>query len=236
MLPEFQPPENGVPGWQRKSKWGGDSRQLPEGGKTRIATFHIADHFFYVKKSVNLRKDDTKNHDTRTVLLLGVLGEIYKQPGAKSSLLCFETEKSWILCLRVRPGVGEPRLWRKQMGGAPPPKSVSLCFLCKSIFQKYENWHQPKAAFGVYGGGHRIVVGVVGKHSGNTFLEIIPYWPEPQLWQLLGIPLTMVDDTLAQIHLELHPRPSFISIFSSYPLSLAEWPNYSLINSWVYIF
>lgn len=98
-------------------------------GEIRIATFHIADHFFYVKKSVNLRKDDTKNHDTRTVLLLGVLGEIYKRPGAKSSLLCFETEKSWILCLRVRPGVGESRLWRKQMGGAPPPKSVSLHFL-----------------------------------------------------------------------------------------------------------
>lgn len=76
-------------------------------------------------------------------------------------------------------------------GGSAFPK---VCFSplsklhWKSIFQKYENWHQPNAAFGVYGGGLWSVVGVVGKHSGNTFLEIIPYWPEPQLWQLLGIP------------------------------------------------
>lgn len=102
---------------------------LRRGHGIRIATLRIADSF-YAKKSVNLRRDDTKNHDTRTVLLLGVLREVYKQPGAVFSPLFWNRKipdplpESQARCL-------SSRLWRKQMGkgGAPSPKSVSLRFL-----------------------------------------------------------------------------------------------------------
>lgn len=118
-------------------------------------TFHIADHFFHMKKSVNLRKDNAKDHYTRIILLyeLRVTGEIYKQPGAKSSLLCCGTEKSWIFCLRVIPGVWDSQFWRKQMGvgGAPYPKSVSPLVLSCMAKAFFKIWNLAPRKGGIWG-------------------------------------------------------------------------------------
>lgn len=95
----------------------------------RVATLRIADSF-HVKKSVNLRKDHTKNHDTPTVLLLGVPREVYKQPGAVFSAL-FGNRKIPDPLPESQARCHNSWLWRKQMGKgeAPSLKSVSLRFL-----------------------------------------------------------------------------------------------------------
>lgn len=168
------------------------------------------------------------------LLLIGDMGETCKQEEL-SSLLCFETEKSWILCLRVKPGARNLRSWREQPGeSAPSPKSVFFLLLLQehfSIFQKLA-WIK-----GSIQGLQRALCGsgCAWKALREAFLERIRSWPEPQLWQLMGIPPAIVGGHFGPNTSRTSWESEFHSIFSSYSLRSAKWPNYSLINSLVSI-